>query len=268
MKKHAFFLAAALLFPLTAPAHSLLEDAINRGEKADNAHPLARATVGLAIAMQMDGKIGAGICTGTLIARDLVLTAAHCLSSEGAEVKQVVAVVNTEKGRKQIEGGEFRVHSGFTGKHVRSFSTLWLIPQLIVLNDIALLKLKEPVDESAVIASLPEGALPEGRIFDLIPLGYGKPDGTAESQGGTLRIGASRGTIANASDGSAQFLAMHSGAMTCQGDSGGPIFLRDAGQPTVVGVTSHGDLACEHKSVATLVSHFLTWIQAAREELK
>lgn len=264
----AFFFSLLCASALPASADSLTQDAINRGELLENSKPFARATVGLAIAMQVGDKVGAGVCTGTLIDQDIVLTAAHCLSSEGAKVLRVVAVVNSDAGRKAIEVESFRVHSQFTGSHVRTRATLWLIPQLVVLNDIAVIKLKEPVPAGALVATLPEADLPEGKSFDLIPVGYGKPDGTEASQAGTLRIGASLGRITTASNGTLQFLEFRTGAMVCQGDSGGPIFLKDAATPTVVGVTSHGDIGCESRSVATVVSHYLGWIRAAREELR
>ncbi len=265
-------MAFSLLSPPPAKAESeasaWAEDAINRGQLLESKNPLALATVGLAMLFQDGDKIGMGICTGTLIDRDIVLTAAHCLKNQNHTLIKVGAVLNTPSGRKPRNVESYVIHPLFTGRQMRTLKSLFLQSELVVLNDIALVKLSEPADSSSLIAALPTRNLPEDLVYGLTPVGYGKPDGTQQSKAGTLRIGKSRGRMAQASNGSLQFLRLESGAMTCQGDSGGPIFLSSAKHPTVVGITSHGDRNCEVMSMATAVGYYLDWIRNTREQLR
>lgn len=244
-------------------SNPLVEDAINRGQVLPNEHRLAKPTVALLIGAKGAKGAAIGNCSGTLIAPDLVLTAAHCLKMEGMETMVVMAI--PAGSRKPIQASSWKTHPHFKGKVNWGFFGIGA--KLVVLNDIALVKLSESAGAGTTVAALPAGNLSSGVNYKVNPVGFGKPDGTPESKPGTLRIGSSIAYLATASDGAPQFLRMDSGAMTCQGDSGGPIYLDRGGVITVVGVVSHGDRACETRSVATSVSHFLDWIRDTRSQL-
>ncbi|MBC7753802.1 MAG: trypsin-like serine protease [Moraxellaceae bacterium] len=47
---------------------------------------------------------------------------------------------------------------------------------------------------------------------------------------------------------------------TCQGDSGGPVFVEENGVQYLVGITSRGDLLCNGIGIYTAVPSFIEWI--------
>lgn len=47
---------------------------------------------------------------------------------------------------------------------------------------------------------------------------------------------------------------------TCEGDSGGPVFIESQGQIYLVGLTSRGDLLCNYEGVYTYLPSFSDWL--------
>lgn len=91
---------------------------------------------------------GSGMCTGALIAPDLVLTAAHCL-------------YDTEKGR-QVDPAAIEFLAGFRhgrASAYRSVRSVVVHPDYVfdsggrpqVSNDLALLRLERPIDNGSVM---------------------------------------------------------------------------------------------------------------------
>jgi secreted trypsin-like serine protease len=151
------------------------------------------------------------ICTGTVIARDLVLTAAHCVAP-----KSDYAVAVKGGAPRVIQVVRIALHPKFDP---RQFETRVPSP------DMAILKLAEPLPmnyRAAKLASDP--ALPKrGTLFTLAGFGFAK-DGDERSLG-TLRsiqlpsVGTTGGIMVRVSSGNGGV------AGACTGDSGGPAFL-------------------------------------------
>lgn len=213
---------------------------------------------------------GAG-CSGTLIAPDVVLTAAHCVVSPSS---MSVHFGNSEPFDASRGVIEARVHPDWTGDTTDDLS-----------NDIALLRLDSPAPPQAqIVAPLPSSqglTLTDIDVTDLEFVGYGVTEtgssGTRLRMDQTLRyLCDAGGTYCNidvpvGSDnyellippGSLGIHMNNSGGI-CHGDSGGPAFVMRNGTEYVAGVNSfvihNSSDECDYFGAATRVAQFEDFI--------
>lgn len=230
-----------VLLALTSPALAISGNA-----------PPASGFAAQAIVMIVDSR--GGFCTGTVIARDLVLTAAHCVA------RQATYRVRLSKDGGVTDVETTRSHPGFSmANYVKSRATA----------DVALVKLKTPLPASVVPASL--GGTRRVAVGEtMIVAGFGstqdgKEQGIGEprmaplvvtGQPGSLQIRLQDPATRNASI----------GLGSCTGDSGGPAFGRkDADGGEVMGVVSwstapRNEAGCGGLTGLTPLLNYRTWI--------
>ena len=179
----------------------------------------------------LESAPGDWFCTGTLIAAEWVLTAAHCVEgAPAAEVKVRFDDADVNDTTGGIVADVMAVHS-----HPAFDWEAWD-------NDIALLKLAAPVTDRA---PTPIHRDPTSAGLAVLDAGYGVADNN-DMGGGLLRqVAKVTADCAGANDptvSGANLICMDAsdGRGSCFGDSGGPTFATIGGNRVVVGVTSGG----------------------------
>jgi V8-like Glu-specific endopeptidase len=185
---------------------------------------------------------GTGGCTGTMIAQDKVLTAAHCVTTKTKPYK-VLYPINFYLG-------------GFWGQS-RTASSVAVHPAYDGGNksDLAVFQLKKPITNVAPYG-LASSAPKVGDIITIV--GYGLPGDN------TGMFGTKRQAKAKVSQVLASVFAMSGGTgaygMVCNGDSGGPSFATQGGQEVIVGVHSTSAAGCASYAVDMRVDAYRQWI--------
>jgi hypothetical protein len=197
------------------------------------------------------------ICTATALARDLVLTAAHCVVS-GADYK----VVEFDAGRRTALKAIAQI-----ARHPQFSPAAYQAHRATV--DLALVKLGEPL--AADIAPAGLGATPAaikpGDPFVVTGLGV-----AAAGDGRSAGAARSATLVATGQPGGLQLRLFdpqtrnqRAGLGACTGDSGAPVFSANGGRLAVVGVvtwsTGAGNATgCGGLTGVTPIGRYRTWI--------
>lgn len=169
-----------------------------------------------------------GICTGVTLARNLVLTAAHCVPP-GADYKLLEFDAARKPVLKDIASiarhPEFDVNAALRHR---------------VTADVALLKLAAPLNVAPAPLAPAGGAAAVGDRY--VVAGYGVAAPGDGKSAGTLRVAT---LIVTGQPGSLQFrlvdpvtLGERAGLGACTGDSGAPVFRNVGGTLAVAGLVS------------------------------
>jgi len=244
---------AAILLTIVGPAHAVVGGAVERSPNG------VRQSV-----VRVESSRGE-LCSGTLIAPDLVLTAAHCVTQRAAY--RVVAVDSAFRQRA-VMATAAALHPAFVPGTT---------PRTQPGVDLALLKLRQPLGTDFAPLD-PRAAAPVGAGQPVELAGFGS---TAEDARGSARVLrrtqlVTLGTLQVANRvlvvADQQRLAATSGAGACRGDSGGPIL--QGGRLVGVVSWSSGALrsrvrtACGGFTAVTPVAEHAPWIAAGADNLR
>jgi V8-like Glu-specific endopeptidase len=175
------------------------------------------------------------LCTGALIAPDIVLTARHCVSKTSESVSCPAA-----QGDKQITGNrgastlKILVGDDIASSKERAKGVELFVPKGNELcdEDIALVRLDKPIDDVEPLEVRSTGIAKGDHV---IAVGFGKNGDTGTA--GTKLV---RQHVKVLETTAFEFTV---GEATCQGDSGGPALDENTGE--IVGVVSRGGPACD-----------------------
>ncbi|MFV8248898.1 trypsin-like serine protease [Bdellovibrio bacteriovorus] len=169
-------------------------------------------------------------CTGALISKRLILTAAHCVG-KGAEGLTLAFGLNPLAGQYVMK----KAHKVATHDKYKKLNST-------ERNDIALISMKEDAPASYRPLTLPDSKFPLSKDLIFTAAGYGRISGKKTSADDTQGSGKLRHvdlTISHFSSDETQFyINQEDGKGICNGDSGGPALMRYSGKDYVVGVAS------------------------------
>ena len=233
-------------------------DNIVGGKKIDSTNIAGQSTVGIY------AKDVGYICTGTLVAPNLVLSAGHCVDPKAQEIVIMFAPemknAKKEQVRKVVQA---IVHPDYSTEMKAKD-----------MYDIALMKFEGQAPSNYKVAPILFDRHPIQKGIRTIVAGYGLSWTIGPKAGaGTLRTTDLKISDANYSN-TVVLLDQSITRGICSGDSGGPAYLEVDGVLQVWGVASRGDSLpgwltpkCMLFSIFTRVEAHQVWIQDTMSQL-
>jgi hypothetical protein len=175
------------------------------------------------------------VCTGTLVAPRVVVTAAHCLD-QPPDLVRVYFGTDLELSGEGIRASLIKAHDGFDPTTFLDDVGVVVLAEPAPVEPIAMRL--TPLDESVIGSSM--------RI-----VGYGIAEG-ADGRPGVKRTGTSVVTRVDPT----RFRTEPGPSMSCQLDSGGPVLLQVGDREVLAGITSSGDRFCVEYADNTRVDVF------------
>jgi secreted trypsin-like serine protease len=187
------------------------------------------------------------LCTASVIAPKVLLTAAHCVSpavvGEGLVYKALLApnLMDSANPSPKIDVAEVHWDQAFNAQALPNG------------HDIAVAILAEPIN----VAPLKFNRAPLSGVTTARLVGYGLNDGVNQTGAGVKRT--AEVPVASVDD---KFVVTGSwfGTTMCSGDSGGPVLANVNGEDVIVGVNSFGFMYCVGTGSSTRVDTYASFV--------
>lgn len=250
------------------------------GHPLPDSHPLARNAV--ALVTNVDGADEV-TCSGALIAPEVVLTAAHCVSPQVVSVVPHAVFLGGSFAQQQgelVNISSISIHPDFALGTLSSFRGALGKTYRFQPNDLAVVRLESPAPpsswqpipllprdsrllRSARLTQAPNGIPTWLPATELMLAGFGSQDRSELVGLGYRRFLTARFSESNPTDPSVFAVTQPSQAQdTCLGDSGGPAYVRDGDTWFLAGILSYGTMPCEGTwSTYMRAAEFLPWLE-------
>jgi secreted trypsin-like serine protease len=191
------------------------------------------------------GGGGLGLCTGTSIATDWVLTTATCV--DGASASDVMFTTDSDiaTATNFYNVRELHPHALYSPPDPNAGTP--------AENDIALVEMVG-LDTANFAYNTDSQAVSAG--LSILWVGYGVNSANPPSGSGVKRRG--NGQIESLA--LTRYYYSYSGQQPCRGDSGAPAFAQIGGSQRIVGLVSSGDENCQVAGIDTRVDYYRDWI--------
>lgn len=280
-RKYVGFVAAFLLMGVilvlagcgrieTEPRVATVERKVDSGEEnqdlgiVNGTGRMSAVSKGLAhsvVAIVTESSKGRSLCTGSIIGKDLILTAAHCVDGKPSRM-EIVFKSNVKKAhktdRRPVKG--YIQHPNWRESRDAGSGAAG-----INRGDLAVLKFTDGLPKGFAPLSLASRDLSLSIGQSVGMLGFGVTSGTTEGGAGILRK-----TNTKILDFVSETEVLTDGRATsvCFGDSGGPAFVKEKDKWVQWGVASSvTNRNCKQSSIHTSVVPFLSWIERAGSRL-
>ncbi len=214
------------------------------------------------VALVSQSAAGQALCTVSLVAPDLGVTAAHCVTSEDGSPIQALALVfspNLSSASRDLIRSIDRalVPADWNPRGTRNQNT----------GDVAVVHFSGGLPAGYQISDLMpfDQALSVGQSVEIA--GYGISNALANSGAGVLRKTSVTVSNPEYSPTEVAFDQTHGGG-ACHGDSGGPAYLIINQHPYLFGITSRGGGNCDQDVVYSEISKYASWFKEAASQLR
>ncbi len=245
---------------------------IKGGKKViDKNHFVYKTTVGISDVKYLEFKWT--FCSGTIVSKRHILTAAHCLTENAQYPSTTTSDLRVVFGAKKVEPWKvLSVKAQAWHTNYIPNATTSSNPETPAPNDVAMLYLSEDIPEGFESIEMNFDTLYVGEQVTLA--GYGTVYGTPFETTGVLRyteqtltsIDTRKHRIATANP------RKYNAKGACPGDSGGPLFIERDGKMLVSGITSIVSTSflgmyCKAWNAYTNIADYKTFIDLAMSNI-